>query len=272
MDNNSLVKVACVQCCSHDNLENNLNNVASLVSEAARQGAKCVIIPETFFGIAQANMVKRCKEPFEHGPLQDFCAELARQHQIYLVGGTIPLIGRNTQKATASCLVFGPTGERLARYDKIHLFDVVLDNGEHITESLNFEPGHIPVVVDTPWAKLGLSICYDVRFPELYSALRNLGAEWLSIPSAFTAITGKRHWEILVRARAVETQCYVFAANQCGEHYPSRSSFGDSMIVDPQGEICVRLKDNEGVIIADIDRALLQSVRRNMPIWDHKRL
>jgi nitrilase len=223
------------------------------------------------------------------GPIQEFLAAQARRHRVWLVGGTIPLAANSANdvqdaqvsreagtpgatKVRAACLLFNDRGERVARYDKIHLFDVSLDNGEQYLESRSFEPGDEVVVADTPCGKLGLAVCYDLRFPELFRRLLDQGAELFVVPAAFTAHTGKAHWEVLVRARAIENLAYVIAAAQGGRHANGRETHGDSMIVSPWGEVLARRAHGAGHAIADCDRSRLQSVRASLPSIRHRRL
>lgn len=189
-----------------------------------------------------------------------------------MVGGTIPLRAIATSKVRAACLLFDANGKCVARYDKFHLFDVVLPGGEErYCESLTIEPGQNIVVADTPFGQIGLAICYDLRFPELFRALVEQGMEVLVLPSAFTAITGKAHWEPLVRARAIENLCYVVAAGQGGFHISGRTTYGDSMIVDPWGVVLARLPRGSGVITAELDSDRLHNTRRNFPAIEHRR-
>jgi len=206
------------------------------------------------------------------GPIQEFLAAQARRHRVWLVGGTIPLAANSANKVRAACLLFNDRGERVARYDKIHLFDVSLDNGEQYLESRSFEPGDEVVVADTPCGKLGLAVCYDLRFPELFRRLLDRGAELFVVPAAFTAHTGKAHWEVLVRARAIENLAYVIAAAQGGRHANGRETHGDSMIVSPWGEVLARRTHGAGHASADCDRARLQAVRASLPSIRHRRL
>jgi nitrilase len=191
---------------------------------------------------------------------------------VWLVGGTIPLTGGDARRVRAACLVYSDRGERVARYDKIHLFDVRLDSGEEYNESRVIEPGNAPVVVDTPFGKLGLAICYDLRFPELFRRMLDQGAELFAVPSAFTVRTGRAHWEVLVRARAVENLAYVIAGAQGGYHLNGRETYGDSMIVNPWGEILDRLARGSGVVLADIDRRFFDATRTRFPSIQHRKL
>ncbi len=267
-------QVAAIQMASGPNISANLLEASRLISRAAAAGAGLVVLPENFalMGMSEFDKV-RIREPDGSGPIQEFLAYQATRNGVWLVGGTIPLIATHSQKVRAACLVFDPTGTRVARYDKIHMFDVrVTESGENYTESDTIEAGDTPLVLDTPFGKLGLAVCYDLRFPELFRQLLEKGAEVLVIPSAFTAITGKAHWEILVRARAIENLCYVVAAAQGGYHLGGRETHGDSMIVGPWGVILDRLPRGSGFISTEIDHNSLESMRRNFPATQHRRL
>jgi nitrilase len=206
------------------------------------------------------------------GPIQTFLAEQARRHGVWLVGGTIPLRASEPGKMRAACLLLNDRGERVARYDKMHLFDVALPNGEQYQESNVFEAGDQVVVVDTPFGRLGLAVCYDLRFPELFRVMLDQGAEVFALPAAFTALTGKAHWEVLLRARAIENLAYVVAAAQGGYHANGRETYGDSLIASPWGEVLDRLPRGSGVVMAELDRARLAQVRASLPSIHHRRL
>jgi predicted amidohydrolase len=268
-------RVAAVQMASGPNISANLMEAGRLIALAARNhGAKLVVLPENFaiIGLSEQDKVK-IREAEGHGPIQDFLANQAAKHGVWLVGGTIPLATENPQKVRAGCLLFDTRGRRVARYDKMHMFDVhITETGENYAESQTIEPGNQTVVVDTPFGKLGLAVCYDLRFPELFRVMLEQGMEILAVPSAFTAVTGMAHWEILVRARAVENLCYVIAAAQGGYHASGRETNGDSMIVDPWGLVLDRLPRGSGVVSAEIEQARLKSIRRNFPAIQHLRL
>jgi nitrilase len=251
----------------------NLDEAARLIDAAVSDSAGLVVLPENF-AIMPRNDADRLAtvEMDGQGPIQEFLAAQARRHRVWLVGGTIPLAAKSANKVRAACLLFNDRGERVARYDKIHLFDVSLDNGEQYLESRSFEPGDEVVVADTPCGKLGLAVCYDLRFPELFRRLLDQGAELFVVPAAFTAHTGKAHWEVLVRARAIENLAYVIAAAQGGRHASGRETHGDSMIVSPWGEVLARLAHGAGHAISDCDRARLQGVRASLPSIKHRRL
>src|SRR5512147_326436 len=251
----------------------NLDEAARLIDKAVADGAGLVVLPENFAIMPRSDADRLAAvETDGQGPIQEFLAAQARRHRVWLVGGTIPLAANGANKVRAACLLFNDRGERVARYDKIHLFDVSLDNGEQYLESRNFEPGDEAVVADTPCGKLGLAVCYDLRFPELFRRLLDRGAELFVVPAAFTAHTGKAHWEVLVRARAIENLAYVIAAAQGGRHANGRETYGDSMIVNPWGEVLARRARGAGHAIADCDHARLQSVRAGLPSIRHRRL
>jgi nitrilase len=259
---------------SGPNLNANLLEAERQISRAAEAGACLVVLPENFALMGSSEYDKvQIREREGNGRIQDFLATQAARHNIWLVGGTIPLTANNPDKVRAACLVFDSHGRQVARYDKMHLFDVCLEeNAESYTESRTIEPGDRVVVIDSPCGRLGFGVCYDVRFPELFRAMLDQGVEVLALPAAFTALTGKAHWETLVRARAIENLCYLIAAAQGGYHLSGRETHGDSMIVDPWGVVLQRLPRGPGVIVADIDFQRLTSVRRNFPTIAHRRL
>jgi predicted amidohydrolase len=268
------MQVAAVQMASGPNVGANLIEAGRLIHRAADAGAKLVVLPENFalMGMTEQDKVE-VREHEGSGPMQDFLAEQAVKRGIWLVGGTIPLVAEHPDKIRAACLLYDDVGKRVARYDKIHLFDVYIEeSGENYTESETIEPGETPVVVDTPFGRLGLAVCYDLRFPELFRRLLAEKLEVIVLPSAFTAITGKAHWETLVRARAIENLCYVIAAAQGGYHINGRETYGNSMIVDPWGIVLDRLPQGSGFVIADIDRNQVASTRRTFPATEHRKL
>jgi nitrilase len=268
-------RIAAIQMASGPNVNANLLEAGRLITQAAKAGAGLVVLPENFaiMGMKESDKVK-VREHEGQGPIQAFLAQQAAKHKIWLVGGTVPMVAESDNKVQAACLLYDDKGKLVARYNKIHLFDVSLEeSGEKYTESETIEAGSKEVVVvDTPFGRLGLAICYDLRFPEQFRAMLDKGMELLALPSAFTAVTGKAHWEILVRARAIENLCYVVAAGQGGYHLNGRETHGDSMIIDPWGHVMDRLVRGSGVVIADIDRSKLVSIRRNLPAISHRRL
>ncbi len=267
------MRAAAIQMASGPNVAGNLQEAARLIADAAKGGAKLVCLPENFALMPLKDEDRWAAVETEgNGPLQTFLAQQARQHRIWLVGGTIPLAAPTNKKIRAACLLFNDRGERVARYDKMHLFDVQLENGEQYCESRLFEGGDTPVVVDTPFGRLGLVVCYDLRFPELFRRMLSLNVEIFAIPSAFTAMTGKAHWEVLLRARAIENLAYIIAGAQGGYHINGRETHGDSMIVDPWGEVLDRLARGSGVVSAELDRKRQQQVRESLPSIRHRRI
>ena len=253
----------------------NLEQAATLISEAVAQNAEFVLLPENFALMGQHERDKLAiGEPPGQGPLQEFLGETARRHRIWLAGGTIPLSAKTPEKARSACLLFDPDGNCVARYDKIHLFDVELDGErrEVYRESNTVEAGDTVVTVPTPLARIGLSVCYDLRFPELYRRMLSDDVQLVAVPSAFTEDTGQAHWHTLLRARAVENLCYFAAANQGGIHPNGRSTYGHSLIVDPWGEILAESGTGPAVIVADLDLQRLETLRRRFPVLEHRRL
>ncbi len=266
-------KIAAIQMASGPQVSANLTEAARLIGQAAAGGAKLVVLPENFAIMPMKESERLAATETEgHGTIQAFLATQARKFGVWLVGGTLPLKATQPDRVRAACLLYNDRGQQVARYDKIHLFDVRLENGEQYNESASFEPGDSTVVVDTPFGRLGLAVCYDLRFPELFRRLLDDGAELVAVPSAFTARTGRAHWEVLVRARAVENLMYVIASAQGGYHLNGRETYGDSMIVNPWGEVMDRLGRGSGYVIAECDRGMQERVRSNFPTIKHRRL
>lgn len=266
---------AVVQMVSGSEVAANLASAGRLIEQAAQAGARLVALPENFALLGRREQDKLAvAESDGAGPIQDFLAQTARRHGIHLVGGTIPLHGADPQRVRAACLLHGPDGRRLARYDKIHLFDVeVADGGERYRESASIEPGDAVVTVDTDLGRIGLAVCYDLRFPELFRALLAKGAQILVLPSAFTETTGAAHWHLLCRARAVENLCYLLAPGQGGLHENDRRTYGHSLIAGPWGEVLAECTNTgEGVASADLDLAALHLVRARFPAVQHRKL
>jgi nitrilase len=261
-------KVAAVQMVSEPSVEANLAAAAELVSQAAAQGARLVALPEYFclFGMRERDKVA-AREADGDGPIQRFLSETASRHGIWLIGGSVPLVTPDPGKVMNSCLVFDAGGARVARYDKIHLFGFQTE-GERYDESATIESGSTPVAVDSPFGRLGLSICYDLRFPELYRQLAPV--DLIFVPSAFTATTGRVHWEILLRARAIENLAYVIAPAQGGRHPNGRETHGHSMVIDPWGTVLACLPKGPGVVVAEIDPAHRAKLRASLPALDHR--
>lgn len=264
------MKVAAIQMISGPEVAPNLATAGRLIAEAAAAGARLAVLPEYFPLIGASDEARlAARETEGHGPIQDFLAETARRHGLWLVGGSIPLAADDPARLRNSCLVFDPRGERVARYDKIHLFGF-RKGEEHYDEAATIEAGDRVVAVDTPLGRIGLAICYDLRFPELFRAMGSV--DLIVLPAAFTETTGRAHWEMLIRARAVENQCYVAASAQGGRHPTGRLTHGNSMIVDPWGEVLARLDKGEGVVVAELDPARTAEVRASLPALGHRKL
>jgi len=262
---------AAVQMCSSMSVDDNLAMAGQLIKEAADNGAKLISLPEmfAFMGKNQQDKVL-LKEIAGQGKIQDFLSHLAKTQKVWIIGGTIPIACDDATKIRAACYVFNDKGASVARYDKIHLFDVTLSATETYNESDSTQPGTDIVVIDTPLGRLGLAVCYDVRFPELFRVLHNEGAEILALPSAFTISTGEAHWELLTRSRAVENFCYLIGACQGGTHQSGRKTYGHSLIVNPWGVATIKNDDTPGVVYADIDLDYLQQKRRAIPVEKHQ--
>jgi len=271
---NAKPRVAAVQMASGPNVSANLLEAERLIRDGSEGGAGLVVLPENFafMGKRDQDLLPLCEQDGD-GPLQTFLAQMATRYGLWVVGGTIPLAAHDAGRVRAVCLVFNDRGERVARYDKIHLFDVSLPGAdERYQESATVEPGSDVVVVDSPFGRLGVSVCYDLRFPELFRNMLDSGMDLLVIPSSFTAITGKAHWEILVRARAIENLAYVVAAAQGGFHINGRETHGHSMIVDPWGTVLAQVPRGTGCICCPLDLEFQASVRRSFPTISHRRL
>jgi deaminated glutathione amidase len=266
--------VAAIQMATSPNVSANLLEAERLIGEAVEGGAGLVVLPENFAFMGENDReMSTLKEAENDGPLQGFLAQMASRFGVWLVGGTIPMEAANGAKVRSACLVFDAQGQRVARYDKMHLFDVQLvENDECYEESNTIEPGEDAVVVPTPFGKLGMAVCYDLRFPELFRKLQQMGAEIFVVPSAFTAITGKAHWEVLVRARAIENLAFVVAAAQGGYHINGRETHGHSMIVDPWGSVLAQVPRGTGFVSVELDRDYQQTVRRTFPTIEHHRV
>jgi len=274
LDRNNYIKIAAIQMASGSNVGANLLETERLVAEAVGIGAAFITLPENFafMGKSERDMLA-ISEVYGSGPIQDFLSQLAEKYNVWLVGGTIPLKTHNLDRVRSACLLFNAQGQQVARYDKIHLFDVhLIDVDEKYTESAAIEAGDSVVVVNTPFGKLGIAICYDLRFPELFRAMLDHGVEILVLPASFTTLTGKAHWEILVRARAIENLAYVIAAAQGGYHISGHETYGHSMIVSPWGTILAELPRGNGIISSTLDFEYQAVTRRNFPALDHRRL
>lgn len=264
----SAFKVAAIQMASGPNVAGNLSEARRLIAKAAEQGARLVVLPEFFaiMGMNDQDKIKVREQPGQ-GPIQSFLGETARQYKVWLVGGSIPLSASVPDKVLNSCLVFDEQGAQVARYDKIHLFNLELGN-ERYDEARTIEPGKQVVVMDSPFGRIGLAVCYDLRFPELFRAMKEV--DIIVLPAAFTETTGKMHWEVLVRARAVENLAYVVAAAQGGYHVNGRETHGNSMVVNPWGGVLDRLPRGSGVVIAEVNPSYQASLRASLPALGHR--
>ena len=262
------MKIAAVQMISGPEVAANLVEAGRLVAEAADRGARLVALPEYFplIGASDAERLS-ARETDGTGPIQDFLAEAARRNGIWLVGGSLPLVADDPAKLRNACLVYDDQGRRVVRYDKIHLFGFTKGT-ESYNESLTIEPGNKIVTFDSPCGRVGVAICYDLRFPELFRAMGEV--DLLVLPAAFTETTGRAHWELLLRSRAIENQCYLLAAAQGGRHPNQRLTHGNSMIVDPWGEVLGRLDKGAGIVVADVDPARIAEVRTSLPALKHR--
>lgn len=277
---NTVSRMAVAQMVSVDDVDINLTGAAKLIRSAVTEGARLLALPENFAFMGRRETDKcHVAEHFGRGVIQEFLAEQALRHDIWLLAGSVPLradddMAEVPEKVCAASLLYSNDGRCAGRYDKIHLFDVEVPGrpGERYRESASHHAGDRTVLVKTTFGTLGLSVCYDLRFPELYRDLAARGAQILAVPSAFTEATGRAHWDTLLRARAIENQCYVLAPDQGGEHPGGRRTFGGSQIVDPWGEVLARVERGPGLAIADIDLNHLAEVRRQFPCLQHRRL
>lgn len=262
------VRVAAIQMVSSTQVPANLARAEQLVAKAAEAGAQLVVLPEYFplIGLHESDKLQHAEADGE-GPLQDFLRQLAARHQIWLVGGTVPLRATTPEKVRNSLLVFDPQGERVLRYDKVHLFSLERGN-ERYDESRTIEAGSETATFQTPFGRVGVAVCYDLRFPELFR--RFAGVDMMILPAAFTYGTGQAHWEILLRARAIENQCYLIASAQGGQHESGRNTWGQSMIVDPWGDILAQRAQGAGVVLAECSALRLQQVRDMLPALRHR--
>ena len=274
-----MTKIAAIQMASGTNISANLNEISRQILSAVKAGAKLIVLPENFaiMGFQDADQIKVAEDEGT-GPIQDFLSAQAKNNKVWIVAGTVPLKlnsdnANYENKVYSACLVYNEKGEVVSRYDKIHLFDVHLEiTSETYNESETIEAGNKAIVVETPFGKIGLAICFDLRFPELFRQLVLHGAEVIVLPSSFTAITGKAHWEVLLRARAIENLCYVVASAQGGYHVNGRQTHGDSMIVDPWGTILDHLPQGSGYVIADVDIENINNIRKNFPVLQNRKI
>jgi deaminated glutathione amidase len=270
MSTPTVLRVAAVQMSSGEDIAANLATAAALIGRAASEGAALVLLPENFGLMARHARDKvAARERDGDGPQQAFLARMARLHRQYVIGGSVPLESDDPSRTRQSLLVYAPGGERVARYDKMHLFRFT-HGDEDYDEAKTIVAGSTPVSFAVSCGRVGLSICYDLRFPELYRALGDMAL--IVVPAAFTARTGRAHWETLLRARAIENQCYVLAAAQSGEHPGGRRTYGHSMLVDPWGQIVAEQPEGEGVAVGDVDMSRIADVRTKLPAFSHRTL
>ena len=264
--------IAALQMVSTPRVDDNCAAARRLIGEAAARGAELVALPEYFCLMGASERDKLgIAETFGDGPIQALLAQAAREHGVWLIGGTVPIASGDPQHVFNTSLVFAPDGALAARYDKLHLFRFA-DGREDFDERRVLRAGEAPVAFDAGPLRVGLSICYDLRFPELYRALTRTPCDLLAVPSAFTATTGRAHWDLLLRARAIENQCYVIAPAQGGTHESGRRTWGHSMIVDPWGEVLGVRDEGEGVVLATLEPARIAAVRAQLPALQHRRL
>ena len=275
------MKVAAIQMVSTSDVAQNLHAAGALIARAAEGGAQLVLLPEYFclMGLRDDDKLRVAEAPWDdsragdgdgHQPIQHFLSDSARRHGLWLIGGTLPLRTTDPARVLNACCSFAPDGKALVRYDKMHLF--AYDNGsEHYDEGRTLQAGTALVALQAGALRVGLSICYDLRFPELYRALMWPPCDLLVVPAAFTYTTGRAHWDLLLRARAVENQCYVLAAAQGGRHTNGRRTWGHSQLIDPWGEVLALQEEGEGVVAGEVDAARLAEVRLQLPALAHRR-
>ncbi|AXK64566.1 carbon-nitrogen hydrolase family protein [Burkholderia sp. IDO3] len=262
------LRVAALQMVSTPDVASNLAEARRLIAEAAGEGAQLVLLPEYFCFMGYRDTDKLAlAEPYRDGPIQRFLAEAAQQHGVWVIGGTLPLKAPEPDRVLNTTLVFDPSGHEAARYDKIHLFNFEKGD-ESFDEARTIRAGSTVVAFDAPFGRVGLSVCYDLRFPELYRRMGDCAL--IVVPSAFTYTTGRAHWEMLLRARAVENQCYVLAAAQGGKHENGRRTWGHSMLIDPWGEIVAVRDEGASVVTGVIDPQRIADVRQSLPAWRHR--
>lgn len=267
-------RFAAIQMTAGIDPDANLRVAEELIGKAADAGAQLVVLPENFAAMG-ASEADRCElaEPDGDGPLQAFLAAQSARRGVWVVGGTIPIVSDDPQRPYASTLVFSADGARVARYDKIHLFDVGLPGrDESYRESAHTRAGSTPLTFTTPWGEICVAVCYDLRFPELFRQFSAPGPDFIVLPAAFTELTGQAHWSILLRSRAIENQCFVVAAAQSGAHENGRRTYGHSIIVGPWGQVMAGAGTEPGFIFADLDLAEQAEIRKRFPTWDHRKL
>jgi len=269
-----MAKFAAIQMASGSNVSSNLIEVKRLIQVCADAGADIVCLPENFaiMGMTEQDKIL-IRETYGSGQIQDFLSQQAIDFKVWIVAGTVPILTEDENLVRATCLVYKSDGSVIARYDKIHLFDVdVPESNDTYRESETIEAGSDVCVIDSPFGRLGIAICYDLRFPELFRKMNEQNAEIFLIPSAFTAVTGKAHWEPLLKSRAIENLCYVVASAQGGYHVNGRETHGHSMIIDPWGTILDELSNGSGFVISDVDLNKIQNIRKIFPVLQHRKL
>ena len=267
-------KIACIQLASGPNVEANLIEISKYIAKSKELGANILVLPENFAMIAEKDsMYLDIKEKLGDGRIQNFISNEAKKNDIWIVAGTIPIQSSSDSKVFSTCIVYNNQGEMISSYKKIHLFDVnIIESNEVYKESDTFTPGDLVVTINTPFCKIGLAICYDLRFPELFRKLSNDNIDMICMPAAFTKVTGKAHWEHLIKARAIENLVYFAASAQGGYHVSGRETYGNSIIVNPWGETLSISKNKSGVIISTIDLKALKLLRKNFPCLEHKKI
>ncbi len=268
------MKIAAVQMVSGSEVEKNLRTVKNLINLAIEQNVELLALPENFacMGMKETDKLG-IREKQGDGPIQEFLKNAAKENGLWIVGGTIPIDSGNDQQIISRCQVYDDQGHCTGYYDKMHLFDVkVPDSTERYSESDTIQPGKEVLVLDTPFGKTGIAACYDLRFPELFREMLNQGAELFVVPSAFTELTGRAHWKLLVRTRALENTCYMIAPNQGGIHINGRETYGHSMIVDPWGRVLNQLEKGLGLVVGEIDPERVKQIRENFPSVEHRKL
>lgn len=265
-------RAAVIQMKSSSNIADNLAWANGLIAQAAKRGAQLAVLPENFACMTpHVEQLHGIAEDFGYGPIQEALARMAQRHGLWLVGGTVPLRNYDGRLSNA-CLVFDERGVLQRRYDKIHLFDVSVPGGETHQESAHFAPGHEVIVINSPVGRLGLAVCYDLRFPELFRQMLAQDVEVIALPAAFTHATGQAHWDVLLRARAIENQCFILAAAQGGEHFTGRRTFGHSQIIDPWGRVLGTHAYGWGLALGEIDREQQSALRMRFPVLRHRLL
>jgi len=268
-----LILIAAIQLNSGANLDKNLHSAFSLIERAKQQGAACVVLPENFAWMGRERDADQFSEIPGNGPVQRFLSQTATELRLWIIGGSHRLRAPQdpSQRVSNTSLVFSPQGEQVARYDKIHLFDADVNDGKPYMESDTIRRGESISLIDTGFARIGLSICYDLRFPALYQSLRQHGADLIVVPAAFTVPTGEAHWRTLLRARAIENQVYIVAPAQCGTHADGRKTWGHSLCIDPWGNVIAELDNEPGIALCPFSAQSLAEIRQKMPVFKHQR-